>query len=1027
MPEPQVTSISKWFASVAMAAARCIVLLLACLYLFTANAFCQVVSRQTSSSPIRYLSDSEYPPYEFKESGISQGFAVDLINEIGKVTGRKVSIDLEPWNKVLPDLEAGKSDVASGVVTSERQKKFDFSLPMQQVHYVLFVRKGSAIRSMDDARGKSLLVENGDFVHTFLRKSHFTARITPVDSPLEELRLLNSGKFDGAFAVKTQGLYYIRKYGLENIEPSSAGFQNVEYAFIVSRDSPVLVRDINEGLEILKENGTFASLRQKWFGVYEETGFYDKARPLFVAVTISLALLILVLGWLSAVRHQVEVRTSELATEVRHRRAAEEELLAQRKELQDYIDRLTTLNAKIAPDGTLLKVNQTAAKLSGKNAAELIGEIIWEAPWFRHSEAIRNQIRDGFYAALRGESQRLESENVDTLGTVVQLDFSLTPVTDESGQVVAVIAEGRDVTSRRLAEIAYKESAEMLRTVLNTIPARVFWKDRDLVYRGANRWFAQDAGCSTDEIVGKTDLDIPWGLEEAEAYRADDRSVIDTGVAKIDFEEYQHRPDGSTRFLRTSKVPLRDAEGNIIGVLGSYEDITPSKIAEQALRDSERRLSSILNFLPDPTFAIDLEGRVTFWNQAMEELTGVSSDAIRGKGDHEYSQVIYGSRRHMIIDLVQNPGGAGESEFLNFRRNGSSITAEAHTPLVRPGGAYLWGKATTLYDSEGNVAGYIETLRDVTDRTLIQQALKESEQKFRAIAENAKALIFIIHDQKLLYTNPYFFQVLGYTEEELTGLEAFSLVHPDDREYIYKHHLFRLNGHSPTANTEIRLLPKKGGEVWVDISGTQVDYRGEAAVVGVGYDVTERRRTEEEKRAFYRETILSATDGKLSICDKDELTPYQADNPLSLEIEEPRQLADVRAKISAFCSEHSITGSRRDSFMIGVGEALDNALKHAGSGYASAGTDEGRLWVCVSDNGPGIGSLVLPKAVLRRGFSTKPSMGLGYSIILDVSDLVLLNTDREGTTVVLIKNLEESPKSLLDSIPDTWDAVSGLD
>jgi PAS domain S-box-containing protein len=137
-----------------------------------------------------------------------------------------------------------------------------------------------------------------------------------------------------------------------------------------------------------------------------------------------------------------------------------------------------------------------------------------------------------------------------------------------------------------------KEVNLMLHTVLDTIPVRIFWKDRNLVYLGCNRLFAQDAAKSSpQEVIGMSDYDMSW-RDTADLYRADDRQVIEGGQPKLNFEEPQSHPDGTITWLRTSKAPLRDASGKIIGVLGTYEDITAEKRHEQdliAARDEATR------------------------------------------------------------------------------------------------------------------------------------------------------------------------------------------------------------------------------------------------------------------------------------------------------------------------------------------------------------------------------------------------------------------------------------------------------
>lgn len=153
-------------------------------------------------------------------------------------------------------------------------------------------------------------------------------------------------------------------------------------------------------------------------------------------------------------------------------------------------------------------------------------------------------------------------------------------------QIVALEGFITDISERMKAEEALQESRQMLQTVMDTIPVRVFWKDKKSVYLGCNHVFAKDAGFSTpDEIIGKNDFELAW-LEQAEQYRIDDRVVITSGLPKLNYEEPQTTPDNKLVWLQTSKVPLRDTQGKIIGVLGTYEDITERKKAEEALRQS---------------------------------------------------------------------------------------------------------------------------------------------------------------------------------------------------------------------------------------------------------------------------------------------------------------------------------------------------------------------------------------------------------------------------------------------------------
>ncbi len=142
--------------------------------------------------------------------------------------------------------------------------------------------------------------------------------------------------------------------------------------------------------------------------------------------------------------------------------------------------------------------------------------------------------------------------------------------------------------------------------VLNSIPSFVFWKDTDSIYQGCNLNFADYAGLNApDEVIGKSDYDLPWSKEESDFFRKIDKEVMESGEAKINFEEPQTISDGSTRWVRTSKIPLKNIEGEVIGILGTYEDITERKKMELELLSSNTVLKDLNAKLE--TVNLDLE------------------------------------------------------------------------------------------------------------------------------------------------------------------------------------------------------------------------------------------------------------------------------------------------------------------------------------------------------------------------------------------------------------------------------------
>jgi diguanylate cyclase (GGDEF)-like protein/PAS domain S-box-containing protein len=149
----------------------------------------------------------------------------------------------------------------------------------------------------------------------------------------------------------------------------------------------------------------------------------------------------------------------------------------------------------------------------------------------------------------------------------------------------------------------FREQKDLLASIIQHAPIRVFWKDLESRYIGCNSQFAHDAGLpNLEDLIGKTDYDMNW-REQAELYRSDDKAVMESGMSKLDFEEKQTAPDGRTIWLSTSKVPLRGEENQIIGVLGIYTDITSRKLSEE--RISELAFFDQLTGLANRTLLMD--------------------------------------------------------------------------------------------------------------------------------------------------------------------------------------------------------------------------------------------------------------------------------------------------------------------------------------------------------------------------------------------------------------------------------------
>jgi PAS domain S-box-containing protein len=184
----------------------------------------------------------------------------------------------------------------------------------------------------------------------------------------------------------------------------------------------------------------------------------------------------------------------------------------------------------------------------------------------------------------QGTASRLEYRIIRPDGTERWVEDRSFPVFDENGNQYLNTGIAIDITERKQAEEALRASQQLIEGIINAIPVRVFWKDKNLVFLGCNAVFARDAGfADSKDIIGKDDYQMGW-RDQAELYRGDDRQVIEGGCSKFLIEEPQTTPEGNTITLLTSKIPLRNSKGEICGILGTYMDITERKRAEEKLR-----------------------------------------------------------------------------------------------------------------------------------------------------------------------------------------------------------------------------------------------------------------------------------------------------------------------------------------------------------------------------------------------------------------------------------------------------------
>jgi PAS domain S-box-containing protein len=392
----------------------------------------------------------------------------------------------------------------------------------------------------------------------------------------------------------------------------------------------------------------------------------------------------------------------------------------------------------------ILFVNDAFRRTYGYEAEEILGKNI---ELVRSPNSPPRLTREILPQTLRG-GWRGELLNRRKDGSEFPIQLSTSVIRDEAGRPIATVGIATDITERRKAEEELFRSRSMLQLILDNIPQRVFWKGLDFRYLGCNQPFAQDANLQKPEdILGRNDFELSW-KDSAALYRADDQMVIRTNKPKLSFEEPQKKPDGSALWLRTNKVPLQDRDGRVIGVLGTYEDITDSKRAEEAIRASEEKYRKFFEEDLSGDYIATPEGRLLACNPTFAQIFGFDSveEALKSN----------------VTSLFPTP--QAREEFLETLRRKKKL-ARHESEMRRKDGQriHVVEKTFGTFDENGvlrEIKGYIF---DDTDRKKLEEQLRQS-QKMEAIGTLAGG---VAHDFNNLLTC-----IMGYCELLMGDLPA---------------------------------------------------------------------------------------------------------------------------------------------------------------------------------------------------------------------------------------------------------------
>jgi diguanylate cyclase (GGDEF)-like protein/PAS domain S-box-containing protein len=405
-----------------------------------------------------------------------------------------------------------------------------------------------------------------------------------------------------------------------------------------------------------------------------------------------------------------------------------------------------------ADTGEILDVNQRMCEMYGMTHEQALvcgpDDLSEGVAPYATEEAVEK-----IKAASSGTPQTFEwhsrANDGQLFWTEVTLRFALI------GNRRCILAMVHDITHRKLGDMALAASKHLLESVIDTIPMRIFWKDRDGRYLGCNSRFAGDAGEKIPlNIIGKDDYQLGWRAQ-ADLYRADDKRVVESGIAKLSFDAPQSTSDGSTIWLRTSKVPLRGEDNEIMGVLGIYDDITNLRNAEQELYESAQLLKESQYIANLGGYQLDFHTGIWTSSEVLDRLFGIDDSYERSMDGWE--SLIHPDDRQMMLNFLKDEVIGQRKPFDKEYR---IIRFDDQTER------WVHGLGKLELDSDGVLLKMRGTVQDITTRKQTDASLLKLS---LAVAQSPNTIVITDLDARIEYANETFTKVTGYTLEEVVG------------------------------------------------------------------------------------------------------------------------------------------------------------------------------------------------------------------------------------------------------------------
>jgi PAS domain S-box-containing protein len=564
-------------------------------------------------------------------------------------------------------------------------------------------------------------------------------------------------------------------------------------------------------------------------------------------------------------RSGVPVGFQIIATNITERKQAEEALRQSEERYRTMLEEMEEGYYEVDAAGNFTFVNDAMSRILGYSRDELIG---MNYKIYTPKEDV-NPILQAYNRVYRtGESLKwFPMPEIKKDGTRIFAEDSVFPLWNEKGETIGFRGISRDITERRQAEEALKQSEQKYRTILEEMGDGYFETDVAGNFTFVNDAMIRLLGYSKEEIIGTNFRAFTPEEKVKTVFEAYNR-MYRTGEPLCDLPTEIVRKDGQHRFAETTALPIRNDRGETIGFRGIRRDITARKQMEQALKESEERYRTILEEMEDSYFEVDLGGHLTFVNNSVCRDLGYSREELIGKSYKSFTveediEPVFRVFNEVYRTTAPNKG----FPWTTIRKDGTCGFAETSISLLRNGKA--------------EIIGFRGVGRDISERKQAEAKLRQSEERYRALFDNSVAGTLVVDSEtmKVLIGNQAAARVFGFSSaEEGIGTDILDFVPPEEKENALELIRKELFERDSRRTFDLHAVTKDGRTIWISATGARITHGDRLAGLLSFADITERKLAEERLRQSeenYRALFDSSVIGTI-VVDAETMTVVMA-------------------------------------------------------------------------------------------------------------------------------------------------------